>query len=442
MRPVENIKRLIENAKIRINPEVKKAALTELINELESSKLSGLTETRLSKWRIIMNTSMTKFVTAAAVIIMVLIGMYYFSRTIDNASVAWADVQKDLLVFRPYTFKEMIKYKDKGETINTKVYIRNLYGRREERSNGEIYIFDFSKSPNECLILDPEKKLAVKHIYMETPVRQDFNLLRYSASVEARNARTLGERVIDGRKAIGFDNPDPNNHFTFWVDPISHLPIRVELSRDGNTYTMDQFDYVNDFDPNLFKTDAPAGYDVKTVQIPKTKPTQANAIQQFSYSATYKYPDKPGCKTRILRKSLSLRREVKENGSILVVDMTAKPIRILSLDPNKCQATLSIDPTRGPVKDPDILQMALDVRASGERLESREINGKKCEGFKGNTYNGETWSVWIYPDNNLPALIEADQRDRKLIMSDFDYTTPLDESLFDVNVPVGYKLVK
>jgi hypothetical protein len=29
-----------------------------------------------------------------------------------------------------------------------------------------------------------------------------------------------------------------------------------------------------------------------------------------------------------------------------------------------------------------------------------------------------------------------------LIMSDFDYTTPLDDSLFDVNVPPGYELVK
>ena len=440
MRPAENIKRLIEDARIRINPDVKKAALAELISELESYRVSGLSETRLDIWGVIMNSSITKFVTAAAVI--VLIGMWHFSSTVDKTNVVWADVQKDLLVFRPYAFEKMIKYRDEGKTTNMRVLIRNLYGRREERSNGQIYIFDFSKSPNECLILDPEKKLAVKHIYMGTPVRQDFNLLRYSASVEARNAQALGEQMIGGRRALGFENPDPNNRFTFWVDPISHLPIRVELSRDGNTYIMDQFEYVNDFDPNLFKTDAPAGYDVKIVQIPKTKPTQANAIQEFSYSETYEYPDKPASKTRVLRKSLSLRREIRENGKILVVDMTAKPVKMLSLDPHNRQATLLIDPTNGPVKDPDILQIAMGVQASGERLESREIKGKICEGLKGNAYNGETWSVWIYPDDNLPALIEADQQDRKLIMSDFDYATPLDKSLFDANVPAGYKLVK
>ena len=38
MRPTENIKRFIENAKVSINPEVKRAALTELVNELEKTK--------------------------------------------------------------------------------------------------------------------------------------------------------------------------------------------------------------------------------------------------------------------------------------------------------------------------------------------------------------------------------------------------------------------
>jgi len=51
MRPAENIKRLIKNAKVMINPEVKRAALEELVNELEQTK-NAQTE-KLSVGRII-----------------------------------------------------------------------------------------------------------------------------------------------------------------------------------------------------------------------------------------------------------------------------------------------------------------------------------------------------------------------------------------------------
>ena len=50
MRPAENIKRLIKNARIQINPEVKKSALKELINELQRSKNIGLAGTKLNIW--------------------------------------------------------------------------------------------------------------------------------------------------------------------------------------------------------------------------------------------------------------------------------------------------------------------------------------------------------------------------------------------------------
>ncbi len=57
MRPAENIKRLIKNARIVINPEVKNAALKELINELEKSKITGLAGTKPNIWRIIMKST-------------------------------------------------------------------------------------------------------------------------------------------------------------------------------------------------------------------------------------------------------------------------------------------------------------------------------------------------------------------------------------------------
>ncbi|MHC4315467.1 MAG: hypothetical protein ACYSW3_23735 [Planctomycetota bacterium] len=75
MRPAENIKRLVKNARIQINPEVKKSALKELINEFQKSKNTGLAGTKLNIWRIIMNSKITKLATVAVVILAIVVGV-------------------------------------------------------------------------------------------------------------------------------------------------------------------------------------------------------------------------------------------------------------------------------------------------------------------------------------------------------------------------------
>jgi hypothetical protein len=69
MRPAENIKRSIRNARIVINPEVKKAALKELINKLEKSKITGLAVAGPNVWRTIMKSNITRLSTAAVIIV-------------------------------------------------------------------------------------------------------------------------------------------------------------------------------------------------------------------------------------------------------------------------------------------------------------------------------------------------------------------------------------
>ena len=88
MRPAENIKRLVKNARIKINPEVKKSALKELINELEKSKITSLAGTQPNIRRIIMKSKITKFAAAAVIIIAVLLSVSIFHQSIPTASAA------------------------------------------------------------------------------------------------------------------------------------------------------------------------------------------------------------------------------------------------------------------------------------------------------------------------------------------------------------------
>ncbi len=82
MRPAENIKRLIKNAIIKINPQVKKSALKELINELEKSKITGLAGTKPNIWSIVARSRIAQISVAAVIIIAV--SFFQIARNHDN----------------------------------------------------------------------------------------------------------------------------------------------------------------------------------------------------------------------------------------------------------------------------------------------------------------------------------------------------------------------
>jgi len=94
MRPAENIKRLLKNAKIKINPAVKHTSLQELISELEKSKFIPPAEPEQNIWRTIMKSKLTKLTAAAGIIIAVLIGISRFGGTVDLCTISFAQISE------------------------------------------------------------------------------------------------------------------------------------------------------------------------------------------------------------------------------------------------------------------------------------------------------------------------------------------------------------
>jgi hypothetical protein len=88
MKPTENIKHKIKNTKIKTNPDVNQAVLNDLLDQLDKSKNKTPAILQPNIWRIIMKSKITKFATAAAIIIVVAISLFTF---IDKAATpAWA----------------------------------------------------------------------------------------------------------------------------------------------------------------------------------------------------------------------------------------------------------------------------------------------------------------------------------------------------------------
>ena len=271
MRSAENIKRTIENAKIKINPEVKKAALNQLINELEETKSINPVKFKPGIGRIIMNSKITKLAAAAIIVIVVLIGINQFSAN----SVAFADVigyfQK-----HSYTFEL--------DGLTTKPIHAEVWELGRIRVDfppavevGEMSsITDFNTG--QTLVLFHKDKTAVmknEPVYKSVgtegiislctrPIAELWNVLNGSE-------KYLGEKEIDGKRLSGFrivkTDQDYKYEITLWADYRKGFPYIVETiatpldeSAITITTTMKNFNVDAQLDENLFSLELPQGY--------------------------------------------------------------------------------------------------------------------------------------------------------------------------------------
>lgn len=77
-----------------------------------------------------------------------------------------------------------------------------------------------------------------------------------------------------------------------------------------------------------------------------------------------------------------------------------------------------------------------------ENLGRQMVDGHERVGFRIRKGSYE-YTIWAEPDTGLPAGVESISNDRKsrLVWSDFRYNVDLDESLFSLEVPEGYRVI-
>jgi hypothetical protein len=85
MRPTEKIEKFLQKASVSSNPEVNKAVLNELAEEMEKTKQTGQS---LNMWRIIMKNKLTKFAAAACIIIAAVLILTIFNKSVPTAYAA------------------------------------------------------------------------------------------------------------------------------------------------------------------------------------------------------------------------------------------------------------------------------------------------------------------------------------------------------------------
>jgi hypothetical protein len=136
------------------------------------------------------------------------------------------------------------------------------------------------------------------------------------------------------------------------------------------------------------------------------------------------------------------------DGSVCVIDFTDGQFLILM--PQHKQAILTStnglpDEMRQGARNWLVeLRQTLVAGAAGTRdLGAREVAGRQAWGFR-ITSVSQTTEVWVDRQTNLPLWVAMSQAVQgvTVVMSDFDFAAPVDESVVSLSPPQGYTVIQ
>lgn len=141
-------------------------------------------------------------------------------------------------------------------------------------------------------------------------------------------------------------------------------------------------------------------------------------------------------------------RSTSADGYVTVLETTATGVKGISLvPPTRSYVAFEIaNASKDPAKDPWMtVEKLRSLPAQASRaLGRREIDGRTLDGFVAQEDDG-TATVWIDPQTGQLVRAElefAGTPDMNMILSDFQFDIPLDDSIFSVEPPKDYTPVQ
>jgi outer membrane lipoprotein-sorting protein len=162
--------------------------------------------------------------------------------------------------------------------------------RQELPALGIVNITDLSADKMVMVTLMPAAKrmmvVNLKGKLQNDKFVSQFDRLRelLSKSEEGKEGQyeRLGEKEIDGHRAVGFQYDSHSAKVTLWGDPVTALPVRIESVWSGiprTEVTMSHFEVNVDLKDSLFDVTPPAGYKVQSLDVDVAKPSEEGLIK-------------------------------------------------------------------------------------------------------------------------------------------------------------------
>jgi len=285
LKEVSNLRdRLVKNSQALAQSDLEEVVLDRIIRE-QNERIK--TATKISNYlmirRIIMKSKITKLVAAAAIIIAGLIAFHFIGNPL-GATVTFAEVIKPILNARTVVFDMIVGSEETGPVMHDIVVGSKI--RRTFSNMETILILDLYNA--KMLTLDPTSKTAA-YVDIQGPLQEGTkNFLEFVRNIvnnlKEMPVRELGQRDIDGHKAIGFYVADkPNIELTIWADPDTAKPIRIELLMGQSLYILKNIEFDVPVDETLVSMDVPSGYTLSDKQFDMRQFTEQDFITMLRF---------------------------------------------------------------------------------------------------------------------------------------------------------------
>ncbi len=266
---------------ISSNPKANKAVLNELVDEMEKTQQASES---LNIGRIIMKSPITKLAAAAVIIIAAVIGTSYFVST--SGGPAWADVIKPIFTAKTVKYDMIIGQEGSGAVITDMVKGSKI--RRTMEGVIQASIIDLASS--KVMVLEENTKTAVYVDLKNLPSIPNYverlrNLITKLESSPKFEVKKLGEKIIDGKEAVGFLATGFGIEVTIWADTETAVPIRIEQKENNLNVICKNFQFDMEMDDSLFSMDVPAGYTLQQMGIDLTGSTEEDFIAGLRFLA-------------------------------------------------------------------------------------------------------------------------------------------------------------
>jgi predicted anti-sigma-YlaC factor YlaD len=257
--------RLVNNGKNLAQTNLEDVVLERIIRE-QNSRLKAASKigASLNIRRTIMKSKIAKLAAAAAIIVATVLGLHLFNPL--RATVTFARVIEPILKARTVVLDFIVGSEETGPVMHDIVVGSRI--RRTISNMDTIMIIDLDNA--KMLTLDPPSKSAA-YVDIQGPLREGTkNLVEFVRKVITNlkdlPVEKLGQREIDGRKAVGFLVRSQNEQITIWANPKTATPIRIEMLLGQTLYILKNIEFDVPVDESLVSMDVPAGYTVSDKQ--------------------------------------------------------------------------------------------------------------------------------------------------------------------------------
>jgi len=231
----------------------------------------------------IMKSPLVKLAAAAIIIIAVLIGLNPF-----EPGITLAQVIKPILNSRTIIF-DMISGTDENAMTIHEIVVDSRIRRTMSNLPTMTMIIDMDNE--QLLSLDTVGKTA---FYAD--IKGDLGDMTRSyigfvreiiRQLQEEQVENLGEQIIDGKKAIGFQGEGKNEQVTIWADSQTAIPILIEV-RIGQemAFMMKNFVFDAQVDESLVSMEVPNGYTLKDAQVNLGNAKEEDFIESLRIWAT------------------------------------------------------------------------------------------------------------------------------------------------------------